>query len=120
MLTWFRELSSISKIAAPVGVIAGAITATAIAWPHVEFGFPAHRGYVVSQVGDVKNATNELLIWKFEDGISRAKRDASGWNIQLQKETNPAQRGLIQSEIDRLLKEQKDNEGRIQRLKGTQ
>lgn len=114
---WWKRLSHVAKVAGAVGAITGAIVGIAAAWPIIEFMAPAHRGYVVEQIGGVRTTTNELLIWKFEDTRDRKKSEASSWNIQVQKETDQNQRALIQQRIEQLTNEQKVLDERIQRLR---
>lgn len=118
MLNWWRHLSAVTKLAAMLSAIAGAIVSVAAAWPLVEPYAPAHRGFVVEQVGDVRTTTNELLIWKAEDTKNKIRSDSSGWNIQLQKEQDPTTRALIQQRIEQLNTEQEQVDQRIKKLKG--
>lgn len=118
MLQWWQRLSRLAKIAGVVAAISGAIVSVAAAWPLVEWAFPAHRGLLYEKVGGVQATTNELLIWKFEDNKSRLKAESGGWAIQLQKETDPQTRSLIQQRIDQLDREQRDVDGRINKLRG--
>lgn len=117
MFVWWRHLSVLAKIAGIAGAISGAIVSVAAAWPLVEWAFPAHRGLVYDKVGGVQTTTNELLIWKFEDSKSRLKSEMGGWTIQLQKETDPAQKALIQQRIRDLDREQSSYDDRIRRLR---
>lgn len=118
MLNWWRHLSRVGKIAGMVGAITGAIVGVAAAWPIIHWVVPAHRGYVIEQVGGVQATTNELLIWKFEDDKGRKRSEAANWNIQMQKEQDPQTRTLIQQRIEQLQRDQAEIEVRIKRIQG--
>ena len=118
MLGWFKQLSGTAKIASSVGAVSGAIVATAAAWPHVESVAPAHRGYVVEKVGDVRSVTNELQKWRFEDAKAKLSADSANWNIQLQREKDPNTRALIQQNIERIDREKQAVEDRLNALRG--
>lgn len=109
---------NMTKMAAGVVAITGAIVGVAKAWPYVEPYLLAHRGYVIEHIGGVQATTNELLIWKFEDAKSRSKADMEGWTIQMQKENDPQTRTLIQRRIEQLNVEQQQYDQRIRALRG--
>ena len=102
MLGWWRKFSHLGKFSSVVVAISGAIVGVAAAWPIVEWAIPAHRGYVLEHVGDVRTTTNELLLWKAEDTKNKIKSDREGWAIQIQKEQDPQTRNLIQNRIQQL------------------
>ena len=101
-----------------VAAVFGAITATSAAWPIVGQFAPAHRGYVIEQVGGVQATTNELLIWKFEDAKNKITADQEGWKIQITKETDPQTKTMIQRRIEQLDTDQRQVDERIRKLKG--
>jgi hypothetical protein len=107
-----------TKLAGAVVAITGAIVGVAKAWPYVEPYLLAHRGYVLEQVGGVTATTNELLIWKSEDSQERIKSEISGWAIQLQKESDPQQKHLIEQRLRELNDAAKRHQERINRLRG--
>lgn len=117
-----RGRKMITAIAGGIAAIMGAVTATNSAWPILEPSVPVlryhMRDYVLEKVGGVQTTTNELLLWKFEDGKAKLRADAEGWTIQLQKEQDPRTRALIEQRVQQLQVEQRQIDERIQKLRG--
>ena len=101
-----------------IAAVFGAITAAHTAWPLVDPYILAHRGYVIEKIGGVQATTNELLIWKSEDSLAKLRADSEGWKIQLQKETDPQTKRLIEQRIEQLKRDQQQVDERIRKLKG--
>lgn len=107
----------ITIVAGTIAALAGAVTAAHKAWPLVEPAVPAHRGYVVQQISDVRQTANQLLIWKFEDAKERAERDAASAEILLRKERDEEVQKLIRRQIEDSQRRAREYEQRILTIK---
>lgn len=107
-------------IAGGVAAVAGAITAVPTATKVVEPYGPAHRGFVrdtaKTSLEPIAQQADVLLYWKLEDEKSRAKREEGAWNVQLQRESDPASRALIEQQIERAASDRKKIEDRLHKL----
>lgn len=112
--TGAKVLTTVTTVAA----LAGAITASAAAWPLVEPYLFAHRGYVLQQVGEVRAPVNEILIWKFEDAKNAIRKETADWNVRLAKETDPTTRELMQRRVEQLSRDQEELDNRLRGLRG--
>lgn len=113
-----RSFKRAVKFAGGVGVIAGAITASAAAWVIVEPVSPAHRAYVREQKASVEDkltrsiaplvaATNEAQIdfaWTRQLQIDN---DIDRWSLSLEKATDDTEKLRIRSSIRALQREHK-------------
>jgi hypothetical protein len=111
---------NIIYVAGGVAAIAGAITALPKATQVVEPYGPAHRGFVRdttrSSVEPIAQQTDVLLYWKLEDEKNRTKREEGAWNVQLQRENDPASRALIEQQIQRATADRKKIDDRLNKL----
>ncbi len=118
MLDWWRQVNWWIKAASLVLGLLVALGGAVKAWPVIEFMFPAHRGLVYEKVWEVQVTTNELLIWKSEDTIARAKSERDSWEIQIKKEPESPAHDLIKRRIEQLDRDTAQQETRIRQLRG--
>ena len=77
----------------------------------------ATHAHVEEKVKPVDEKTNVLMYWKLDDQKNIAKQNEGGWAVQLQRETDPRAKELIQQQIDRSKVDQQRYDARIQQLK---
>jgi len=101
------------------GIIAigGAATIVITVVPMVEPWWVATRAHVSEKINPIDQKTDVLMYWKLDDQKNIAKREEGGWTIQLQKESDPKQKELIQKQIDRAVADQRKYDERVKQLK---
>lgn len=112
---WWRRPVTLIVTA---GALFGAAVSIAHGWPLLEPFFPAHRGYVVEQVGQLTPTVNQLLIWQTEDTISKVDQDRAAWEIKLPNESDAQTRGMIQRQIEGLKQKHDELDQRARKLRG--
>ncbi len=104
-------------IASGVAAIGAATTVVVKFLPYTEPWWYATHAHVDEKVTPVDQKTDVLMYWKLDDAKNTAKREEGGWAVQLQKETDPKQKELIQRQIDHAVADQRKYDARIQQLK---
>ncbi len=109
---WWKGVSRTVKLVSYVGVVSGAIVASAQAWPILEPYWYAHRGYVRQYDDAHANAIIKRLIQvqldRDNDQRQRLLDEAAKREIELQSDQAkqlPQYRDLVQSRVDRIKSE---------------
>ena len=85
-------------------------------WPEVEPLMPAHRGYVVEQVGEYRPTINQLLKWRAQDAKQRVDQEFTQWEVKLKTESDPQTRQLIERRLQQLQQNRADIDLQIKQL----
>lgn len=110
-------------LCATIAAVAGAITGTVAAWPHVEPGTPVLWYQFRSEKAAIRNeyqqTLNELLQWKFEESKQKLMSDISSAKIMLEqsKDQSPQVKALIEEKITALSKQVKEVDDRLSMLR---
>lgn len=101
---WWRSLSRTVKIIGYVGVVMGAITATATAFPIIEPWLAATRGYVRESHAPLLGRVIEIQIAQNDARSERLVERSKQYELELQSpqaQQLPQYRKLLQERVDR-------------------